>query len=416
VKILHITFWPGPPFSGLNVNCYNFLKRLTPKHSARFIVIAEAASNVEMTGDSLAALGIPNEELFVIRHRSVSALGRVRGLLLSRSHPYLAFWENTIGPSLRESTASIVRDWEPDALVVWSWAFAEILAQTAGTPKILYACDSVSLGNRNSILNTNSPMKKAYHRLMAPRCRQFEQEVMPLYDHVIFISRRDADQANLPTGVPVSVITNGVDTSLPIPTRGVGTDSRVIVFHGNFGFLPNSESLDYLIRHVGPTLAAEFGPAGFEIRIFGSGVSREHLTFAIDHPWLKFYGYVEDVLSELAVGNIYAAPIVMGAGVKNKILDAMISGLPVVGTEEAFSGIDVLPGVHVIVCSRDRMADEMIRLLRDPERCSNLGKAARQWVGKNLDWDKQAVQFESVLAAYGGVTANCSSNNVSPIP
>lgn len=415
MKILHITFWPGPPFSGLNVNCYNFLKRLTPKHSARIIVIAEDASNVEMTGDSLAALGIPNEQVFAIRHRSVSALDRVRGVLLSRSHPYLAFWENTIGPSLRESTASIVRDWEPDALVVWSWAFAEILAQTTSTSKILYACDSVSLANRNSMLSANSPVRKAYHWLVARRCRQFEQAIMPLYNHVIFVSRRDADQANLPAGVPVSVISNGVDTSIPISRKPTSTDRSVIVFHGNFSFVPNSEALDFLIRHVGPALVSEFGHTGFEVRAFGSGVSREHLSFAIDLPWLKFYGYVEDVLSELAVGTVYVAPIAMGAGVKNKILDAMICGLPVVGTEEAFSGLDVLPGVHVIVCSRDRMADEMIRLLRDPERCENLGKAARKWVGENLDWDKQAALFESILAGYRRTTAKWSSDDVSPI-
>jgi len=397
MKVLHVTFWPGPPFSGLNVNCHNFLKRLTPRHSARFLVIAEHASKVEMTRDALAALGIPNEELFVIRHRPVSALDRVRGLLLSRSHPYLAFWEHAIGASLRESTASIVRDWEPDVLVVWSWAFAKILAQTAGTPKILYACDSVSLANHNSMESESNPVRKAYHRLVAQRCRQFERVVMPLYDYVIFISQRDADHANLPAEVSVSVISNGVDTSFSYSRKSKNANRKVIVFHGNLRFVPNSEALDFLIRHVGPALASKFGSTGFEMRIFGSGASREHLSLASTCPWLEFYGYVKDVLSELAVGTAYVAPIARGAGVKNKILDAMNCGIPVVGTEEAFSGLDVVPGVQAIVCPRDRIAEEVIRLLHDPGRCEKLGKTARHWVAANLDWDKQAALFHSIL-------------------
>lgn len=406
MNILHVTFWPGPPFSGLNVNCYHFLKRLTPKHHARFIVVAEDASRVEMTGEALAALGIPNEGVRLIRHRPLSALDRLVGVLTSGSLPYLAFWEKAVGPLLRESTASLIADWKPDALVVWSWMFGQVLSETRGCFRILYACDSVSLANRTSMLNAASLLKKAYHGLMASRCRGFEQSVLPLYDHVVFISQRDADEANLPAGIRVSVISNGVDTSVPVAGKAGGGDPKVIVFHGNFGFLPNSDSLSFLIHNVGPALETEFGPSGFEMRIFGAGLQREHLSFAAHNRWLKLYGYVEDLFSELTAGTLYVAPVAMGAGVKNKVLDAMNCGLPVVGTPEAFSGLDVVSGVHCVVRSRDLIVQEVIRLLQDPERCQELASAARQWVAANLNWDKQAALFDSILDNPGRKTGD----------
>jgi len=111
------------------------------------------------------------------------------------------------------------------------------------------------------------------------------------------------------------------------------------------------------------------------------------------------HGYVDDLLGELASGAVYTAPIAAGSGVKNKVLDAMNCGLPVVGTFEAFSGLKVTPGVHCVICPRDQMSDRVIELLRDPSLRKEMGEAAKDWVVRNLDWDIQAARLEAVLQA-----------------
>ncbi len=397
MRILHVTVWPGPPFSGLNINCYNFMKRLAPKFPSRFVIVAGVNSPEDMSREALTALGIPNQGVSLVKHRDISVSDRVYGLLGGDFTPFLSFWERCVGDSLRKTTREIVEEWRPDTMIVWWWAYAAVLARITGVPKVLYACDSLSLANLNSMRQTRNPVRWSYHALMAKRCRRFERTVIPQYDHAIFISRRDAEHAEPPASLPVSIIANGVDTSIAVQSRQRVKDRNVLVFHGYFGFEPNAEALDFLIYSVGKKMESEFGADGFQIRVFGSGVGKKVQGFAAVHRWLKLYGYVEDLHEELASGSIYVAPIAMGAGVKNKVLDAMSCGLPIIGTLEAFSGLDITPGVHCLVCSRDQIPAKVVELLGAGSVRNEMGEAARDWVIKNLDWDIQAARMEEAL-------------------
>jgi glycosyltransferase involved in cell wall biosynthesis len=111
-------------------------------------------------------------------------------------------------------------------------------------------------------------------------------------------------------------------------------------------------------------------------------------------PWLRWKGYVADLGAELASASVYAAPLTMGGGMKNKTLEAMASGLPIVGTPEAFAGMDLFPGVHGVWSTPDRFADDLIALLRDELRQRLLGTAARAWVEQHADWNAVAGEFE----------------------
>lgn len=278
-------------------------------------------------------------------------------------------------------------------------------SEISGIPKVLYAMDSISLSSLNSARNVSQLSRKVYYYAVTPRNRRCEFSVFSRFQEVIFISGRDAQYAHVHPSVRVSAIENGVDSTQLFPCNTEAEDARrpVVVFHGNLAFVPNADCADYFISGLGPVLVRTLGENGFEIRILGGGADRRLEAAAAKHRWVKLQGYVDNLRDGLCCGTVYAAPVTMGAGMKNKVLDAMACGLPVVGTEEAFSGMTVRTGVHCVCSPRERMAEEILNLIRDPVRRKSLGQAAREWIVKNADWDVLADRFGSVIRRASGV-------------
>jgi glycosyltransferase involved in cell wall biosynthesis len=82
-----------------------------------------------------------------------------------------------------------------------------------------------------------------------------------------------------------------------------------------------------------------------------------------------------------------------GTGLKNKVLEAMAAGLPVVATSRAMNGIGAGAGV-VIADTPEAMATAVIELLRDPARRAALGAAGRARVVEDFSWERSAAAIE----------------------
>jgi glycosyltransferase involved in cell wall biosynthesis len=89
-----------------------------------------------------------------------------------------------------------------------------------------------------------------------------------------------------------------------------------------------------------------------------------------------------------------------GTGIKNKLLEAMASGMPCVATPLALCGISAVPGRDILVA---REASEIVtqveRLLGDGALGERIGAAARRYVESRHDWEKAARAYEDVYSA-----------------
>jgi glycosyltransferase involved in cell wall biosynthesis len=82
---------------------------------------------------------------------------------------------------------------------------------------------------------------------------------------------------------------------------------------------------------------------------------------------------------------VYVAPMREGSGIKNKVLEAMAAGLPVVSTPLGVNGIGAGPGV-VVAGTADEMASAAAALLADPDEAARVGAAGRRRVVAELTW------------------------------
>jgi glycosyltransferase involved in cell wall biosynthesis len=85
---------------------------------------------------------------------------------------------------------------------------------------------------------------------------------------------------------------------------------------------------------------------------------------------------------------------------KNKLLEAMALGLPVVSYPDAVVGIDCEPGVHLLVAdTAEQMAESVQELLLQPERARQIARSGRRFVEDHYGWESSSRRYEALYEA-----------------
>ena len=324
---------------------------------------------------------------------------RIKGIF-SKLPPGAHYMENTIGRPMRNYVEKLVKEKKIDIIHLWSPNLAYSFNRITQIPKILTAGDSFSLIHKSFASDKKFPYS-LYHRIVSSRFAKYEHEIYPNYQAVIFFSARDKEAANLPDKVKQYIFPIGVDADIfPLKVKEKKGHAPTFVFHGFFGHYPNIESAEFLINTIGPHLCSELGEKGFKIWLIGKGA--KELWGQFDFPWLEVFGYVNNLPELLLKADLYLAPVFSGAGMKNKVLEAMAAGLPVIGTKEAFAGIDIKDGIQGIIAEPEDFTSQILKLVSRPDLCEKIGFNARKLVVEKYSWkaisEKYYQLYEDLLS------------------
>ena len=136
--------------------------------------------------------------------------------------------------------------------------------------------------------------------------------------------------------------------SIPIPpTTATGLEQRPIiaVFTGGLTYQPNLDALRAYIDRIIP----EFERRSIQPPMLNVvGAAPDALRAGLEHPTIRFLGYVPDVNEEVQKAQVFFAPIVSGTGIKTKVLEAMACGLPLIALPAGLSDMRGEHGVHFL--------------------------------------------------------------------
>jgi glycosyltransferase involved in cell wall biosynthesis len=202
-------------------------------------------------------------------------------------------------------------------------------------------------------------------------------------------------------------IANGVDVeNWPVASHdGGGTGPRVVLCVARF--VPRKRHID-LIEAV-----ARLASAGIDFRLIlvGGGPtlakSRELATrLGLDEPAVTFHGPAspEEVRTLLARSHLFCLPS-LWEGMAGGVMEAMASGLPVVGTR--VNGIANLveherTGLLVPPHQPDQLAEALASLLHDRERMVEFGAAGRERIREHFGVDRMVAAKERLFAGLAG--------------
>eukprot|EP00978_Attheya_sp_CCMP212_P013054 scaffold32577_cov58-Attheya_sp.AAC.2 len=141
-----------------------------------------------------------------------------------------------------------------------------------------------------------------------------------------------------------------LEDPMPLATKELSFhDRQDFCTIGGFRHAPNIDSVKILKRHVWPQIRKKLPNAN--LYIYGAYPPQHILELHAPRDGFHIVGKV-DTLDVLAKHRVLLAPLRFGAGLKGKIVDAWMYGLPVVttpiGSEGMLSESDVLSGTYSV--------------------------------------------------------------------
>jgi hypothetical protein len=175
------------------------------------------------------------------------------------------------------------------------------------------------------------------------------------------------------------IVTELIGSNDPITESAPGR-SGPVTFFGALWREENAKSASWFIREVWPRVIEQQPNAQF----IAAGASPPADLLELDgRPGVSIRGWVADADLFYAESGVFVAPLLMGAGIKVKVLDAMRHRLPVVATSVGAEGIveTAPPGVLAAVTDDPRaFADAVVGLLTDDGLRRRTGIAAHEWM------------------------------------
>lgn len=181
--------------------------------------------------------------------------------------------------------------------------------------------------------------------------------------------------------------------------EGPGFEEREgLMFLGNFQHKPNVEAIELLAKRIIPKLVSV--KDDLRLYVYGSNLPDSLLQLQTDN--LRFIGYVPDLKSAFDRHRLFVAPLMSGAGIKGKVIEAMSFGVPVVLTEIAAEGIGVVDEVSaVVVTNEDQMVQSILRAYDGEVFWSRLIENARDIVEHHYSFSKAQRDFKLIFESVG---------------
>ena len=223
--------------------------------------------------------------------------------------------------------------------------------------------------------------------------RSYESWMFTPYRRVIVVSARDKEELlDLHGRLPVEVIPNGVDLDYFHPAK-LPREPHTILFTGNYEYAPNVDAALRLARDIFPRIQLHFPDA--KLWIVGNAPPPELQALASDSTAVT--GHVPDIREYLNRASVFVSPLRLGAGIKNKILEALALACPVVATPLSVDGIAVLNEDELLIAETDeQIIDATLRLLDDLALGDQLGSSGRRLIEARYSWEQVARSYEAV--------------------
>jgi glycosyltransferase involved in cell wall biosynthesis len=250
---------------------------------------------------------------------------------------------------------------------------ATLFKGVCGIPSVYQAMDSFSFGESRGTLGADRRFWSLLRRISVTR---LEKDLYKKKDAIVFVSEADAYHASSFYSGAVHVIPLGCYTDRfhqADPLEKASTPR--VIFVGSADYPPNKEAIEIVIRNIAPRIWEDFPLT--EFRFVGEKTDKCAEQYGLPDARLHFTGYVRDLGRELRASWMALHPIKSGSGMLNKTLDAMASGLPVVGLEYAFRGLPKLSGAVLCRDAQDCVG-AVRRLLADESLRIRLGAEARK--------------------------------------
>ena len=184
-----------------------------------------------------------------------------------------------------------------------------------------------------------------------------ELRLLSSVEHVLTLSEKDRQLAQSLYALPSVRVKNFVPPDWHARVRRDQVEPHALLFFANFERSENLDAARWFVLEMLP--AIRLALPGVNLSLVGNGSDR--LAKELARADVHGTGYVEDPSPHFSRCSLAIAPLLAGAGVKFKVLEALSAGVPVVGTPIALEGIEPQPGLTC--CPPEKFAQAVLDAL-----------------------------------------------------
>jgi polysaccharide biosynthesis protein PslH len=396
ILMLSVTFPYPPSKGGTQVRTFNLLKYLQRDHEVTLLTQARP----DVSPSEIAALREQVQELVVFPQPQ----GQLSSGIFAKLGRSLQSFSRLTPANVLYNYSPLMQDWIDRHLTKFDLVTCEhsvneiYLAKNLPIPAVVNVHSSI-YGTCQQQLATGTAVHPFRDRLNLPLLYNYERRYCQKFTSIVVTTNDDrAYLQQFAPHIPLEVIPNGVDLA-KFPVRDGDPGGYRLIFTGAMDNLPNIDAAQFLSRSILPAVQQLYPETTLEL--VGDRPVSEVLALA-QLPGVIVTGKVPSMVENLHKATICVIPMRTGLGIKNKTLEAMAAGIPVVGSNSALEGLRVDEDDVPLRALRANSISEYVaaisRLFADPSLRGELSKHERSLIVTQFTWEIAGTRYERVLS------------------
>ena len=375
MKLIYLTSrFPFPINKGDKLRSFHQIKELSKQNDIYLISLSE----IKVPKSSIKQLDKYCKSVHVYH---ISLINRIFNLLktLINNRPFQVnyFYHHKIQKKIN-SNISVIK---PDHIFCQLVRTALYVKDEHSIPKTLDYMDALSKGLERRI-KISKFWQKPFVKMEWQRMKRFENLAFEFFNNHIIISSSDRNEIAHINNKNIEIIPNGIDANY---FQKIITDKIYdLIFIGNLSYVPNIEAAKFISKKIFPLLQEKV--PNIKILISGSNPSKKVLRLSNEN--IKVTGWVDDIRETYCSGKVFFAPMSLGSGLQNKLLEAMSLGIPCITSNLCNESLGATHMKNIIIGnSVEQYISQILNILNKPELISEIGKNGREFVNKKFSWE-----------------------------
>jgi glycosyltransferase involved in cell wall biosynthesis len=399
ILMLSSTFPYPPTRGGTQVRTFNLLKYLSQHHRITLVTQREP----DVTDVETANLQSSVDNLILFNRPSNSATS---GGILKKIQRLTTFLQQGIPPSVLNRYSLEMQNWIDNFIesgkcdiITCEHSVNEIYVrpQFQKHLRTIVNVHSSVYGTCRNQLETGISENPLRDKINLPLLRRYEQRYCSKFSAIVVTTQEDKVQLQeFNPNVEITVIPNGVDLD-SFPNRTIDPGGHRLVFIGAMDNLANIDAVCFFSNEVLPEIQKRYPDTTFDI--VGSRPAPEIVALK-EKPGITVTGRVPSMVEYLHRATVCVVPMRTGFGIKNKTLEAMASGIPVVGSNRGLEGLMVDNARIPLRALRANEPSEYVtaisQLFDNPQLRAELSNNARNLIETEFTWENAGKCYEEV--------------------
>ena len=380
---------------------FNLLKYLSERHAVTLIT----QRSEDITDAEVEELREWVEELVVFPQPQLS---EAEGGILGKVQRFSTFLQQGTPSNVLYSYSSEIQEWVDEAVtdskfdvITCEHSVNEIYVRLEWREQLRTVVNihSSVYGTCRHLLETKTSENPLRDQLNLPLLRRYEERYCSKFTCIVVTTPEDRRQiaAFEPEG-KIAVIPNGVDFTV-YPKRVSDPGGHQLVFVGAMDTLPNIDAVRFFSLEVFPEILRRYPDA--KLALVGTKPVESVLELG-ERGGITVTGRVPSVVEYLHQATVCVVPLRTGYGIKNKTLEAMAAGVPVVGSDRGLEGLAVDGADLPLRALRANEPTEYVyaisRLFEDRQLRKQLSDNARSLIEEKYTWERAGKLYEQVLS------------------